>query len=187
MAILPFAQGIRFCVADCYVPAMREVDILVIGAGIAGLSAAARFAGHGETVVIEAEEAPGYHASGRSVTFCHFGIGDPLVKRLTSVSRATFAAPPEPGETPIARRHPALHIARADQKAELDALESIHRTLSPDYRRMSGAEAAEIVPLRTGGEDGIAHALFDPDGYKLDAHAMLQRHLRALRAAGGEL
>lgn len=166
---------------------MRKVDILVIGAGIAGLSAAARFARHGETLVLEAEAAPGYHASGRSVTFCHFGIGEPLVKKLTAVSRQTFAAPAPPGETPIAKRHPALHIARADEAAMLDALEDVHRALSPGYRRLSGAEAAEIVPLRTGGEAGIAGALLDPDGYKFDSDAMLQRHLRSLRAAGGEL
>lgn len=166
---------------------MRNTDILVIGGGIAGLSAAARFARHGATLVLEAEQAPGYHASGRSVTFCHFGIGDPLVKRLTAVSRESFAAPPEPGETPIARRHPALHIARADQITALDALEEVHRALSPGYRRLSGAEAAQIVPLRTEGEDSIAAALLDPDGYKLDSDAMLQRHVRALREAGGEL
>lgn len=166
---------------------MRETDILVIGGGIAGLSAAARFARHGGTIVLEAEQAPGYHASGRSVTFCHFGIGDPLVKRLTAVSRESFAAPCEPGETPVAKRHPALHTARADQIEALDALEQVHRALSPGYRRLTGAEATGIVPLRSEGEEAIAAALFDPDGYKLDSDAMLQSHLRALREAGGEL
>ena len=166
---------------------MRQVDTLIIGGGIAGLSAAARLARHGETVVLEAESQPGYHASGRSVTFCHFGLGDGLVKALTAVSRETFAAPISEGETPVAHRHPALHIARADQAAEVDALEKVHRALSPDYHRLSGKEAAKIVPLRTGGEAATAFALLDPNGFKLDPHAMLQRHIAALREAGGTL
>lgn len=166
---------------------MRTVDTLIIGGGIAGLSAAARLARHGETVVLEAESQPGYHASGRSVTFCHFGLGDGLVKVLTAVSRETFAAPISEGETPVAHRHPALHIARADQLAEIDALEKVHRILSPDYQRLSGEEAAEIVPLRTGGEAATAFALLDPNGFKLDPHAMLQRHIAALCEAGGTL
>ena len=41
-------------------------DILVIGGGIAGLSAAARLAPHAQVTVLEAEDALGYHASGRS-------------------------------------------------------------------------------------------------------------------------
>lgn len=166
---------------------MRQIETLIIGAGIAGLSAAARLARHGETVVIEAESAPGYHASGRSVTFCHFGIGDRLVKGLTALSRESFAAPTPQGETPIAKRHPALFVARADERGAIDALEQIHRALSPDYKRLTGTEAAAIVPLRTEGEAATAHAILDPQGYRLDPHAMLQRHIAALRAAGGSL
>ena len=166
---------------------MRNCDILVIGAGIAGLSAAARFARHGETIVIETEAVPGFHASGRSVTFCHFGLGDSLVKALTALSRETFAAPTPEEQSPIATRHPALFIARADEKAEIDALEDVHRTLSPGYTRLTGAEAVKIVPLRTDGEFATAHAILDPDGYKLEPAAMLERHVRALRAAGGSL
>jgi len=42
------------------------IDFLVIGCGIAGLSAGARLSQHGTVVVLEAEDALGYHASGRS-------------------------------------------------------------------------------------------------------------------------
>ena len=50
---------------------MRQFNACVIGGGIAGLSLAARLARHGSVVVLEAESAPGYHASGRSVAFAH--------------------------------------------------------------------------------------------------------------------
>ncbi|HEX8534711.1 MAG TPA: FAD-dependent oxidoreductase, partial [Allosphingosinicella sp.] len=73
---------------------MATADFLVIGGGIAGLSAAARLARHGKVVVLEAEEALGRHSSGRSVTFSHYGIGDAAVRGLTSYSRAFFLDPP---------------------------------------------------------------------------------------------
>jgi len=41
-------------------------DILIIGGGIAGLSAAATLAPHASITLLEAEDALGYHASGRS-------------------------------------------------------------------------------------------------------------------------
>ncbi len=62
---------------------MSEADFLVVGGGIAGLSAASRLARHGKVVVLEAEEALGYHSSGRSVSFSHYGIGTSEVRGST--------------------------------------------------------------------------------------------------------
>lgn len=159
---------------------MREVDFLVIGAGIAGLSGAARLARHGSTVVCEAESALGVHSSGRSAAFAHFGMDDELVRRLTAASLPQLAAP-------CARLHPALFLARAKELAELDALEDVHRRLASGYRRLSAIEAQSIVPVLHIGEEGIVAALLDPNAKKLDSDAMLQGHRRELKEAGGEL
>ena len=45
--------------------------IAVIGAGIAGASLAAELAAHGaeRVILIEAEDRPGYHTTGRSAAF----------------------------------------------------------------------------------------------------------------------
>ena len=42
------------------------IDFLVIGSGIAGLSAAGRISEFGKTLVVEAEDHVAYHASSRS-------------------------------------------------------------------------------------------------------------------------
>src|SRR3546814_11245455 len=73
---------------------MTTVDFLVIGGGVAGLSATARLTRHGRVVVIEAEEALGYHSSGRSVSFSHYGIGDAAVRGLTAYRRAFYDQQP---------------------------------------------------------------------------------------------
>ena len=44
---------------------MKTTDIIVIGAGIAGVSAAAELAAGHDVVLLEMEPQPGYHASGR--------------------------------------------------------------------------------------------------------------------------
>jgi D-arginine dehydrogenase len=47
----------------------RRFDIAVIGAGMAGASLAAELAPHASVVILEAEDQPGYHATGRSAAF----------------------------------------------------------------------------------------------------------------------
>src|SRR5918992_4862580 len=96
---------------------MEGADFLVIGGGIAGLSAAARLARHGRVVVLEAEEALGYHSSGRSATFSHFGIGNRIVRALTAHSRSFFL---DAGEGVLARRSTALFVATEEMRPVLE-------------------------------------------------------------------
>jgi D-arginine dehydrogenase len=156
---------------------MHMADMLVIGGGIAGLSLAARLAAHGTVVVLEGESAPGYHASGRSVAFAHYGLGEVRVRTLTALSMADLAA--------HGTVHPALHIARTDQIAALDALEDVHRQFDCDYTRVGTEEALALMPALK--PEACAAALADHGSLKLDTDAMLQAHVASLRAQGGTL
>ena len=44
----------------------HTTDVIVIGAGIAGATAAAQLAADRRVALIEAEDQPGYHTTGRS-------------------------------------------------------------------------------------------------------------------------
>jgi D-arginine dehydrogenase len=164
--------------------AVSDADFLVIGGGVAGLSAAARLARHKRVLVIEAEEALGYHASGRSATFSHFGIGNRIVRALTAHSRAFFL---DAGEGVLARRSTALFVATDDMAT---ALESLARDMAAFTDSVRPADAAEMLrlfpPLRTGA-DAITAGLVYPDGLRLDSDAMLQLFARQVREAGGSV
>ena len=107
----------------------KHVEILVIGGGIAGISAAARIAQHAETIVLEGESALGYHSSGRSATFYHFGIGNDAVRGMTAASSSFFAAPPP--DFFLRGSNPANRIelgAAALEKGLLKSIWSGHRS-----------------------------------------------------------
>ena len=91
-------------------------DIAIVGAGIAGASLAAEVAPHARVLLLEAEDRPGYHSTGRSAAFWSETYGGPDVQPLTTASGPLLAAGGflEPLGT--------LHIGRAGDAAAIDAL-----------------------------------------------------------------
>ena len=167
---------------------MTTVDFLVIGGGVAGLSAAARLAQHGRVVVIEAEEALGYHSSGRSVSFSHYGIGDAAVRGLTAYSRSFYEDQPEGFcPTPLCRVMPSLYIATDEMLPQLEALYQGMSVFTDAIEWVGEAEMAALCPALRTGREGAVRGVLDTSGLKLDSDALLQSFAKALRVAGGEL
>jgi D-arginine dehydrogenase len=159
-------------------------DILVIGGGVAGLSAAALLSEHASVTVLEAEEQIGFHSSGRSATMLHYALGDRLVRALTLASRGFFDSPPIGfTDIPIGRRMPELSHARDDELEELEALDA---DIAPfaTLERLDARGVHDLCPLL---RDDARHGIADRNGIRLDPHALLQGYLRLLRANGGEL
>lgn len=167
---------------------MKHVEILVVGGGIAGISAAARFAARAQTVLLERESALGYHSSGRSATFYHFGIGDVVVRGLTAASRFFFTdRSAGHADAPLSQTKPALFIGTAETMAELTTLEAEMRRFSDTIIAVGPAEMREIVPVLKTGDGAAVAGILDTGGQKLDADLLLQVGARALRSAGGEI
>lgn len=167
---------------------MSDADFIVIGGGIAGLSAAARLARHGRVVVIEGEEALGYHSSGRSVTFSHYGIGDAAVRGLTAYSRTFFEAPPDGFcDTPLYRSMPSLYAATEATLGALQALHNAMASFTDQIEWLDEAGMAALCPVLKGGPDGFVRGVVDRSGLRLDADALLQSFAREVRRRSGEL
>ena len=166
--------------------AMERCDFLVIGAGIAGASAAFWLSEKGRVVVLEQEDAAGYHATGRSAAMYMETYGGPLTRGLATAGRAFLADPP-PGfaESPLLSPQQVLYIARTDQLAALDRFYGECRPRVPTLARLDAAEALDQpVPLR---EDYVAGAVLERESEEIDVGALHQGYLRGLRARGGTL
>jgi len=163
---------------------VKTADIIVIGGGIAGLSAAAALSKRCRVIVLEAEEQVGFHSSGRSATMLHYFLGDRLVRALTLASRDFIENPPSGfADALLGHSMPVLIHAREDEREALDALESEIRMFA-DLDRLDARGVHELCPLL---RDDAVHGLADRSAIRLDAHAMLQGNLRQLPSHGGEL
>jgi D-arginine dehydrogenase len=166
---------------------LNSSDIIVIGGGIAGLSAAAALSRHAKVILLEAEDAIGYHSSGRSATMLHYALGDPLVRALTLASRGFFEhPPPDFTDVPLGHRMPVMIHAGEDEVALLDLLAA---EIAPfaELERVGEDGILELCPVLRTGDGGAVAGLVDRNGIRLDPHALLQGHARALRHQGGEI
>jgi len=163
-------------------------DFLIIGGGIAGLSAAAHLARHGKAVVLEAESAPGYHSSGRSVSFSHYGNGNGEVRGLTAWSRAFFEDQPVGFcPSPLCRTVPTVYFATEESLPALEALEAEILRFTDRTRRIDAEAMSALCPALRTGEGAAVTGILDPTGLKLDSNALLHSFGRAIKAAGGEV
>lgn len=166
---------------------MSSSDIIVVGGGVAGLSAASALAKHAKVSVLEAESAVGYHSSGRSATMLHYALGDPLVRALTLASRGFFDAPPPSfSDVALGHRMPVLIHARENELAELERLRA---GIAPfaELERIGAEDILGLCPVIRTGEGGAVAGLLDRNGIRLDTHALLQGHVRTLHQNGGTI
>ena len=167
---------------------MDEADLLIVGGGMAGLSAASRLVRHGRVIVLEAEDALGYHSSGRSVSYSHFGIGNETVRALTAWSQGFFRNQPEGFcDTPLAARSPSLQFADEESLDRLDAMKVAIGEHGDPIVELGPDEIRRHCPIVRTGPGAAVAGLLDPEALKLDSDALLQSYARAVRAGGGRI
>jgi len=164
----------------------RTADIVVIGAGIAGASAAYELSREVKVVLLERETAPGYHSTGRSAALHTENYGNAIIRQLTVASRSFFENLPDGfSEHPVLTDRGVLWIAREDQDVALvDALETGRRHV-PSIHEISTAEARRLCPALRAPY--LSRVVVEPDAMDLDVHAIHGGFLRGLARNGGEL
>jgi len=155
---------------------MNEVDVLIVGGGIAGASLGAEIAASRSVLLVEAESVCGFHSTGRSAAFWLESYGGPIVAQLSAASRAFLDRPPRDfSESGFLRTRGDLHLIR-DELPELPP--------SVETRIVERAELEKLVP---GIKPEWPRALFEPGCADIDVAALHAAYLRRFRQLGGEV
>ena len=146
-------------------------DIIVIGGGIAGISAAARLSKHAQVTLLEAEEALGYHASGRSAALFEENYGNPTINALSRASAAD--------QRPYLSPRGFLLLGRAGEDHAFDQDLNALKT-----NEISVDEARNHVPIINGK---ITRAAYHSGAQDIDTDRMIQDFARVIRVNGGQI
>lgn len=163
------------------------VDVVVVGAGIAGAAAAASLAATRRVVLIERESLPAQHASGRSASVLNETVGHPVVCALASLSRPFFEHPPDGfAEHPLVAPRGLLWVADTDGASALAEIAERAERVAPTARRLDTDAVLALLP----GFNRVAAAaggLFEPDCKAIDTASVIAGYLRQFRALGGHV
>ncbi|MCW1427771.1 NAD(P)/FAD-dependent oxidoreductase [Novosphingobium sp. JCM 18896] len=153
-------------------------DVAVVGAGMAGASLAAALGPRARVLLIEAEDRPGYHSTGRSAAFWTESYGGPAVQPLTTAS-GTYLR-----DNGFLGARGALTIARAGQERELDAFAARFADLGVDVEVLGRAAIEAQVP---GLRPDWIRGAFEPSCADIDVAGLHQHYLGLAKRAGVEL
>lgn len=156
-------------------------DILVIGAGMAGCGAAARLAPDGRVTVLEMEDRPAYHTTGRSAATFILNYGNAVLRALNAASAEVLRTGGDLAEHGFLSRRGVLQV---EEPGMAEAFEAY----------IAGATGLEILgpdevcrhfpPFRP---DRVVRGALEPDASDIDVDGLLQGFIRRLRAHGGQI
>ncbi|MEQ1807430.1 MAG: FAD-binding oxidoreductase [Burkholderiaceae bacterium] len=160
-------------------------DIIVLGAGMAGASIAAELAPQRKVLLLEVEDQPGRHSTGRSAAMFFESYGNATVRALTRASRAFLEQPPEGfADVPLMTPRAAMFVANEEGLPRLQAMLTAPDA-APTLQPLSLAQAMARVPILRS--TWLAGAAIDESGCDMDVAAIHQGYLRTARRAGAQL
>jgi glycine/D-amino acid oxidase-like deaminating enzyme len=151
-------------------------DVLIIGGGIAGVSAAARLAPMGSVALIEAEDQLGYHTSGRSAALYEPHYGLPPVVAL-SLAGADHLHGAHGG---VLTPRGMMIVAGPD-----DAAAFAHDTATMGLEPLARDDALARVPILNPA--AVAQAAFADHAWDIDTDRLIQNFLREARGHGAQV
>ena len=155
-----------------------DTDVLVIGGGIAGVSAAAALAPRADVVLVEAEPTLGYHATGRSAALYTERYGYGTIRNLARASRGYLTA----ADPPLVADRGLIFVAPRDDPKALDQLESDFGPTGPWFHRISPDEVARMCPLFPS--DTVAGGMYEPGAGDIDVDGLQNTFVVAARSNG---
>lgn len=161
---------------------MQKADVIIAGAGIAGVSLAANLPASLKTIILEMEERPAYHTTGRSAAMYEPNYGPPPMLAFTRASYEFFTSPPAGfADGPLFIKRDTLLFEAEGQSAYTEKLLANGDAL----QELSEAEATRIAPILRAGY--AKRSFLDLKTGDLDVDLLHAGYLRQFKAQGGTL
>ncbi len=166
----------------------NSAEVIIVGCGIAGASLAYFLSRRGLTdiIILEREEQPGYHSTGRSAAVLIELDFVPSVLQLTILAADFLRNPPEGfSQSPLLERSGIMAMFQGDDWSMIEGIAPTFRQMGVSLELLTPSQAIERIPVVSDAHfDG---AVFLSEDGHIDVHELLWGYLRHARHEGAEL
>ena len=164
-----------------------KADFIIIGAGIAGSSAAYRLSKHGKVVLLEKESSPSYHTTGRSAAFFTENYGNKNVRAITRASKEFLENPPKcfGNNKLLLNSGGSFFIANKNQEDSFEKELKIAKSNKANIFEISCSEAIKKVSILK--KNYIHRVLVEPEAKAMDVDLIHQGFLRGFKNNNGQM
>lgn len=159
-------------------------DVVVIGGGIAGVSAAFQLSKTHRVVLLEREAQLAHHTTGRSAAVYIVNYGGPIAMRLTKASR-TFLDDTPYADHAVLEDRGVLMVGDESHRAHIEELAVEGQSLDSSIELIDGATARAMVPVLR--EESAVVGMYEPNGSTMDVMGLHQAFVRGAVANGAEI
>lgn len=160
---------------------VETTDILVIGAGMAGCGAAAELAADARVIVLEMEDRPAYHTTGRSAATFILNYGNDVLRALNAASADVLRSGGHLAEQGFLSPRGVLQVEEPGQDAAFDA----YTSGASGLEILTPEDVVRYFPIYR--PDMVVRGALEADASDIDVDGLLQAYIRRLRGAGGRV
>lgn len=160
--------------------------VIVIGGGIAGVSAAAHLAPSADVTLLEMESTLAFHTTGRSAALFVVNYGADGIRPLAKASRAFLESPPEgTTEAALLSDRGLLWLASAEQMRTIERIAAEGAKTGAGSLLVDTKRVKDLLPVVN--DDQVAGGLYEPNASDIDVAGLHQAFVRMARSHESEI
>ena len=167
---------------------MTSSSYVIIGAGFAGAATAYHLARSGarDILILEQEEIPGVHSSGRNAAMVRQVVSDPALTELTAEGAAFLRELPPDWPAPVSfEQNGSLLLGSGQGWRKLVQDAETAQQLGMEAECWTRERARDFVPALEGAD--FEGAVWCPTDGVVDIHALLTGYLKAAQSLGARV
>lgn len=168
-------------------PDNNYFDFIIIGGGIAGASIGYHLSQSKQVMLLEQEDAFGFHTTGRSAATYIELLQNQTIVALSRASKAFLSNPPADfAQSAILQACACIVTAKASEQKQLEAVYTLASSMGTQVSTLTLDEIEKLIPIIGKSGNAGRIGVIETQAMRIDVDCLLQGYLRGIKRHGSQ-